>query len=153
MYNNGRSVNSALPQIAQALLFDRQGRLLIYLRDNKPDIPFPNHWDLFGGHVERGETPAQALVREVREELGITLRGWRFFRRFDCFAGDAYPNVKHIYWTVISEQLQELSLREGQELAGVTRSAVSGVKFANILGGIVGEFLAAGLWPKPVDNF
>ena len=28
-------------KIAQALLFDRNNRLLIYLRDNKPEIPFP----------------------------------------------------------------------------------------------------------------
>lgn len=30
-------------QIAQALLFDRDGKLLIYLRDDKPSIPFPNY--------------------------------------------------------------------------------------------------------------
>jgi 8-oxo-dGTP diphosphatase len=39
-------------QIAQILLFDRNGKLLIYLRDDKADIPFPNRWDFFGGHVE-----------------------------------------------------------------------------------------------------
>jgi 8-oxo-dGTP diphosphatase len=58
-------------EIAQALLFDRNHRLLLYLRDDKPEIPFPNRWDFFGGHVEPGETAEQALVREVREELGV----------------------------------------------------------------------------------
>ena len=42
-------------------------------RDNKSWIPFPNHWDLIGGHVEEGETPEKALVREVKEELDIDL--------------------------------------------------------------------------------
>jgi 8-oxo-dGTP diphosphatase len=32
---------------------------------------YPNVWDLPGGHIEGNESPAQALVRELREELGI----------------------------------------------------------------------------------
>ena len=35
-------------------VMDRHNGLLIYLRDNKPEIPFPNRWDFFGGHVEEG---------------------------------------------------------------------------------------------------
>jgi 8-oxo-dGTP diphosphatase len=146
-------VNARLPEIAQALLFDRHGRLLIYLRDDKPEIPFPNYWDLFGGHLEAGETPQQALVREVREELGITLTRWRFFRRYHCTAGDAYPNVKHIYWSVTAEKPEELTLREGQELRSIARAERKSIQFANILGAIIDEFVGAGLWPGPVDNF
>jgi 8-oxo-dGTP diphosphatase len=32
---------------------------------------YPNVWDLPGGHIEGNESPAQALVRELHEELGI----------------------------------------------------------------------------------
>jgi 8-oxo-dGTP diphosphatase len=51
-----------MKQIAQVLLFDRDRKLLIYLRDDKPNIPFPTHWDFFGGHIEAGETP-NSLIR------------------------------------------------------------------------------------------
>src|SRR5215471_10951415 len=33
---------------------------------------YPEVWDLPGGHVEEGEDPKESLVRELREELGIT---------------------------------------------------------------------------------
>ena len=146
-------MDAKVVEIAQILLFERAGRLLIYLRDDKPEIPFPNHWDLFGGHLEAGETPEQALLREVREELGITLEEWQFFRRFDCSAGDAYANVKYIYWAVIPQELGELILYEGQRLISITMAERTAIKFANILGGIIDEFVGAGLWPQAVDNF
>jgi len=141
-----------LKQIAQVLLFDRHRRLLIYLRDDKPEIPFPNHWDLFGGHLENGETPEQALVREVKEEIGIELKAWHAFRRFDCAEGDAYPNVKHIYWATIDKSPAELTLYEGQRLRSIAMAERKEIKFANILGAVVDAFVDAGLWPEYVVN-
>lgn len=140
-------------QIAQALLFDRDGKLLIYLRDDKPTLPFPNHWDLFGGHVEAGETPEQALCRELQEEIGVTLEAWRLFRRYECLTGDVYPNHKFIYYAGIDRPAAELTLYEGQRLAGIAAAERCDYRFANILGAIVEDFIAAGLWPHAVDNF
>lgn len=140
-------------QIAQALLFDRDGRLLIYLRDDKPTIPFPNHWDLFGGHVEAGETPEQALCRELQEEIGVALEMWRLFRRYECLTGDAYPNEKFIYFSEINRLAADLTLYEGQRLTSIAAAERFDYKFANILGAVVEDFIAAGLWPGAVDNF
>ena len=53
----------------------REGRILLGQR--APDRAFyPDVWDVFGGHIEPGERPDQALVREVEEELGITPTQW-----------------------------------------------------------------------------
>lgn len=140
-------------QIAQALLFDPDGKLLIYLRDDKPTIPFPNYWDLFGGHVEAGETPEQALCRELQEEIGVVLESWKLFRRYECLTGDAYPNEKFIYFSEINQRGADLTLYEGQRLTSIAAAERFDYKFANILDVVVEDFIAAGLWPYAVDNF
>jgi 8-oxo-dGTP diphosphatase len=55
--------------IVTGLLRDGDRLLLVHRSPNR--LRYPNVWDLPGGHVEPGEPPAAALVRELREELGI----------------------------------------------------------------------------------
>ena len=142
----------AMIEIAQVLLFDRDNRLMIYLRDDRADIPFPNHWDFFGGHVEQGETPEQALLREVKEELGTELVEWQFFRSYEYVEGDVYPNRKFIYRARVDKAVDELTLYEGQRLASIGLDQCADFKFANILATILQDFIAAGGWPRAVDN-
>jgi len=127
--------------IAQIIFENEKGELLLYLRDNKPGIPFPMHWDLIGGHVEEGETPEQALVREVKEEINIDLTEFRFFRKYDCNEGDAYPNVKYIYTGIINLPIEEITLLEGDHPAYFRKDEISDLKLANILKKILMDYL------------
>ncbi|MFD7228578.1 (deoxy)nucleoside triphosphate pyrophosphohydrolase [Streptomyces sp. NPDC059881] len=54
--------------VVAGALYD-QGRLLAARRSAPPE--FAGRWELPGGKLEPGETPEQALVRELREELGV----------------------------------------------------------------------------------
>jgi len=130
-----------MKKIAQIILENEKGEFLIYLRDNKPGIPFPDHWDLIGGHVEEGESPEEALVREVKEEIDIDLKEFRFFREYICMEGDAYPNIKYIYSGKITLPLEAITLLEGERLAYVSKEEIEGVRFANILGHVVSEYI------------
>jgi len=91
-------------------------------------------------------------VREVNEELGVKLKAWQLFRIFNCNSGDVYPNVKYIYWTRIDKVAQELTLYEGQQLTSIDRCERNRIRFANILGQILEEFIESGLWRKRVQS-
>lgn len=58
---------------SKIILFSKTS-LITILRDNITSIEFPNFWDLPGGGIERDETPREALLREVNEELGLILQ-------------------------------------------------------------------------------
>lgn len=58
-----------ITDVACAVLFDAQGRFLLGQR--APGTFYPSYWEFPGGKAEAGETPRQALIRELREELGI----------------------------------------------------------------------------------
>jgi 8-oxo-dGTP diphosphatase len=60
-------------QIVLLILEDAHGRIALQLRDNLPSVAYADHWGLFGGHVEAGEQPLAAGIREVWEELSCTL--------------------------------------------------------------------------------
>ncbi len=63
-------LNAGLPTkrvISQGLLRDERGRVLLC------ELTYKKEWDLPGGVVEVGEPPALGLVRELQEELGVTV--------------------------------------------------------------------------------
>ncbi|MCL6297407.1 NUDIX domain-containing protein [Streptomyces kronopolitis] len=66
MSDNEHEAKMARPRMASgALFFDEQGRVMML------EPTYKDYWEIPGGYVEAGESPLQACVREVREELGI----------------------------------------------------------------------------------
>ena len=59
-------------QIAKALLLNEKGELLLVRRTETAPTR-PNGWDIPGGSVEADETPLQAVTREIKEEIGVSI--------------------------------------------------------------------------------
>ena len=61
------------PRSVCIIIQDAKDNVLLMLRDDIPTIQYPNKWVTLGGQVEEGETPEQAIVRELDEEIELKI--------------------------------------------------------------------------------
>lgn len=89
-----------------AAVIVKDGRLLL---GRRAKAPFAGWWEVPGGFVERGEHPADAAVREVREELGIdvTLTGLVGLYLEDSASGEALQITVYEATTDATEALPD----------------------------------------------
>jgi len=112
-------MSRAIVLVAAAALVDRDNRVLISQRPTGK--PMAGLWEFPGGKVGAGETPEQALVRELREELGIKVCE-------SClapftFASHAYERFHLLMPLYICRSWEgEIAPREGQAIRWVRAS-------------------------------
>lgn len=54
-------------------------------------------WIGVGGHFEQGESPEECLLREVKEETGLTLTTWKFHGIVSFFSDKWHPEYMCLY--------------------------------------------------------
>ncbi|MDJ0621285.1 MAG: NUDIX hydrolase [Calothrix sp. MO_192.B10] len=101
--------------VAIAILH-QDNKFLMQLRDNIPSILYPGYWGLFGGHIEAGETPHQAVKREVLEEITYELPPT--FSEFGIYPDENV--LRHVFHAPLSVGLDQLVLNEGWDMGLVT---------------------------------
>jgi 8-oxo-dGTP diphosphatase len=107
--------------VAAAALIDTEGRVLLAQRP--PGKSLAGLWEFPGGKVEEGESPEVALIRELREELGIDT--WQSCLAPLTFASHAYENFHLLMPLFACRRWQGIPQpREGQVLAWVRPAAM-----------------------------
>ncbi|GGM89418.1 hypothetical protein GCM10011609_27870 [Lentzea pudingi] len=99
---------------SMTMVLDASGRVLLNLRDDKPEILYPNHWAILGGAVEPDESPADAARRELHEEIGLVADHVEHF----CSVVDRGGH-RHLVWVFVTNTelpVDEFTLTEGQDL-------------------------------------
>lgn len=66
-------------QIAAGIIRNRDGE--IYITQRPVNTHMAGKWEFPGGKLEAGESPEQALVRELQEEIGIEATEFRLFEK------------------------------------------------------------------------
>lgn len=108
--------------VAAAALIDRDNRVLIAQRP--AGKPMAGLWEFPGGKVHDGETPEQALVRELDEELGIEVCDTCLAPL--TFASHRYPDFHLLMPLFLCRNWEgDIVAREGQALKWVRASRMS----------------------------
>lgn len=98
--------------VAKAIIYQAD-RLLLQLRDDKPDIVYPNCWGLFGGTIEPEETPEQAMKREIEEELCWTPAEFQFLFLWE---EPETHSLTYLFAVPLNVTISQLVLTEGQAM-------------------------------------
>lgn len=112
-----------------------QNQVLLFLRDDKPGLPYHNRWDVPGGHVEPDETPEECIVREMKEEMNIDLEDFHFLCRKEFT-----DRTEYTFWKEIELKIEEINLMEGQRLKWFTQDEAAETELAYGFNEIVEEF-------------
>lgn len=103
-------------EVATVIFYDNQGR--VALQDRTGYKTKKEEYGFFGGGVKKGEPPRDALIREMREELGINLTGFDFIGKF-VGSNSRLTVTMHMFASKVKD-LSGLKTKEGRGVKIVT---------------------------------
>lgn len=99
-------------EVAVGILLRADGALLLSTRP--PGKPYAGYWEFPGGKLEPGETVAQALRRELIEELGVSIGPVSVWKVTE----HDYPHaLVRLHWCKVRAWSGTFEMREGQSMA------------------------------------
>jgi 8-oxo-dGTP diphosphatase len=101
-------------QVVAGILVDKNDQVL--LSERVGDSPFAGMWEFPGGKIEDGESAAEALRRELMEELGVTVSNEAHFMDVDHRYDDRHVSIE---FYLVPDWWGEPIGREGQSLCWV----------------------------------
>jgi 8-oxo-dGTP pyrophosphatase MutT (NUDIX family) len=102
------------------IIVNQKKEYLLQLRDNDLKILSPNYWCLFGGGAKINENTKKCILREIKEELSITLLRSKLksiTKIKYCRFNEKKLRDKYFYFYKISKkEIRSLKLNEGQDM-------------------------------------
>jgi 8-oxo-dGTP pyrophosphatase MutT (NUDIX family) len=109
-------VKMAKRDVSVLILYNATRHILLQHRADDA-FRLPNSWALFGGGIEQGESPAEALERELLEELSYQVQS-PYLLLTQTIRDEEDENTKYVF--VEQYQDQPLQLGEGQAMGWFT---------------------------------
>ena len=107
------------------IFFYKDDKILV--QDRRDIRKFGEEWGFFGGRIEAGETPEQAVVRETKEELSYDLKDFTFIKK----SNHSLPEVTFTVYAFAAPlpALSTFEQKEGQGMRVVTELEAIKLKF------------------------
>lgn len=124
-----------------AILQNPRREVLLHQRDEKPGLPFAGYWSMLGGKIEEGESPQEAMQRELLEEISVTVPTV-FWKVYDRPISETLTIVQYVFTGQIHYALSEMVLMEGQDLKYFSAEALLSLPIAFGFDALLAEFFA-----------
>ena len=102
-----------LRKVAVIIFYDKEGRILLQNRKGINKFGVEWDWGFFGGGIEENETPKQALVREIKEELDFDLKEFRYLGEYKGKASEDVALILHVFVSPLGENMKRFRQKEG----------------------------------------
>ncbi len=129
------------------ILINDKREILLLLRDNISTIPYPDMWDIPGGHVETDETPEQCIEREMKEEMDLDIKGFQLFSITEFGDREEYS-----FWMKANLNIQNIHLTEGQRLKWFSEEETTVTDLACCFNQVVEDFYQKAPFEKNPDS-
>lgn len=96
-------------EISLVVLYNKEKKLLMQNRKNISK--FGEEWAFFGGKLEKGESPEDAIIREIKEELNYNLDNYKYIKKF---RNKVNGSIIHVFTAPFSGDLSQFTLGEGE---------------------------------------
>ncbi|WP_413702054.1 8-oxo-dGTP diphosphatase MutT [Psychromonas sp. KJ10-10] len=110
--------------ISIAIVKDNSEQFLIALRAS--DVHQGGKWEFPGGKVETNESPDEAMLRELYEEVGLTATDYQLFEKLFFDYGDKQLNL-HFY--LVSKYTGQATAKEDQPIKWVCKEELQQYDF------------------------
>ena len=125
---------------AGIILIANDGTILLQHRDENNRWN-QDSWSEFGGQIEKGETPEEAIKREMKEELEIELADLKFFKKYKLQRKKG-TYEQFVFTALLNYPLESLKKqqKEGNDLALFAHEEIKHLKTANYTKEILEDF-------------
>ena len=126
-------------QVAVGIIRDAQQR--IFLTQRAADSHMANKWEFAGGKLEPGESAAEALKRELNEEVGIEVTG---YQPYATVAHNFNDRQVTLHFFLVEQWQGEPYGREGQPQRWVAQSELDAAEFSPANAEVIARLQRAG---------